>query len=56
MVALGALLAATEALPMDVVEASLPETLGSSKAQFVEPNRQALRRGAALVTRQPVST
>ena len=56
MVALGALLAATEALPMDVVEASLPETLGPSKAQFVEPNRQALRRGAALVTRQPVST
>jgi len=49
MVALGALLAATEALPMDVVEAALPETLGPSKERFVAPNVAALRRGAKLV-------
>lgn len=55
MVALGALLAATEALPMDVVEAALPETLGPGKARFVAPNREALRRGAALVTAHPVT-
>ncbi len=55
MVALGALLAATEALPMDVVEDALPETLGASKARFVASNREALRRGAALVTSHPVT-
>jgi 2-oxoglutarate ferredoxin oxidoreductase subunit gamma len=48
MVALGALLSATGALPMDVVEAALPETLGPEKARLVPLNREALRRGAAL--------
>ncbi|MCL4369691.1 MAG: 2-oxoacid:acceptor oxidoreductase family protein [Chloroflexi bacterium] len=56
MVALGALLAATEALPMDVVEAALPETLGPSKERFIAPNREALRRGAALVATHPAAT
>lgn len=49
MVALGALISAVDILPLEVVEESLPETLGASKEKFVEPNRNALRRGAELV-------
>ena len=48
MVALGALLRATEALPIDVVEEAMPEALGADKARFVTPNVEALRRGARL--------
>ncbi len=50
MVALGALVAATDVLPMEVVEGALPETLGPEKKRLVEPNRVALQRGAAVVT------
>jgi 2-oxoglutarate ferredoxin oxidoreductase subunit gamma len=55
MVALGALVAATAVLPLDVVEAALPETLGPSKERFVASNVAALRRGAALATMMPLS-
>ncbi len=48
MVALGALLQATNALPMEVVEQAMAEALGPGKERFVEPNREALRRGARL--------
>jgi len=48
MVAVGALIAATGVLPMEAVEAAIAETLGPGKERFVEPNRDALRRGAAL--------
>ena len=47
MVALGALVKATGLLPMEVVEDSLPETLGPGKERFVAPNLEALRRGAS---------
>lgn len=55
MVALGALLAAEEILPIDVVESALPETLGPGKERFIAPNREALRKGAALVAGPPVT-
>ncbi|MGE5618230.1 MAG: 2-oxoacid:acceptor oxidoreductase family protein [Sphingomonadaceae bacterium] len=48
MVALGALLRATGALPIDVVEAAMPDALGPGKERFVESNVEALRTGAAL--------
>ncbi|MCL4371464.1 MAG: 2-oxoacid:acceptor oxidoreductase family protein [Chloroflexi bacterium] len=48
MVALGALLRATNALPMEIVEEVMPEALGPGKERFVAPNLEALRRGAQL--------
>ena len=51
MVALGALLQATGALPMETVEKAMPEALGPGKEQFVAPNLAALRRGAELAAR-----
>lgn len=48
MVALGALLRATGALPVEVVEEAMPEALGPGKERFVAPNLEALRRGADL--------
>jgi len=51
MVALGALLQATAALPMEIVEKAMPEALGPGKEQFVAPNLAALRRGAELAAR-----
>lgn len=51
MVAVGALVAATGLLPMEAVEAAIPETLGPGKERFVEPNRDAIRRGAELAVR-----
>jgi len=55
MVALGGLLRATSALPMDVVEAVLPDVLGPGKERFVSPNIEALRRGAELAQGKGVS-
>gem|GEM_PF-3627078 len=47
MVAVGALLGTLSVLPVDVVSEVLPEALGPGKERFVEPNREALRRGLA---------
>lgn len=52
MVALGALLQAGDMLPMDAVEGVIAMVLGPGKERFVEPNRQALRRGASIVDEQ----
>ncbi len=48
MVALGALLGAAGVMPIEVVEAALPETLGPGKERFAGPNREALRRGMEM--------
>jgi len=53
MVALGALVRATDILPLEVVEDALVETLGPAKAQLLAPNREALRRGARLAGTPP---
>ena len=53
MVALGALVRATELLPLDLVEEALAETLGRGKEHLLGPNLDALRRGAELVGRPP---
>lgn len=52
MVALGALLRATAALPMKAVEETMAEALGAGKERFVAPNLEALRRGAELAESQ----
>lgn len=49
VVALGALIKATDALPLDVVERAIAETLGPGKEHFVPLDCSALRRGAELV-------
>ena len=53
VVALGALVAATGVLPLEALAKALREHLPESKRQLLEPNVQALRRGAELV--QPVT-
>jgi 2-oxoglutarate ferredoxin oxidoreductase subunit gamma len=53
VVALGALVAATGVLPLEAMTKALREHLPESKRQLLEPNVQALRRGAELV--QPVT-
>jgi 2-oxoglutarate ferredoxin oxidoreductase subunit gamma len=49
MVALGALVAATDVLPLNAVIQALHSHLPESKRKMLEPNLQALRRGAELV-------
>ncbi|HIQ05774.1 MAG TPA: 2-oxoacid:ferredoxin oxidoreductase subunit gamma [Anaerolineae bacterium] len=48
MVMLGALVAATAILPLEAVEQALINHLPERHRHFLEPNREALRRGAAL--------
>lgn len=55
MVALGALLRATDALPMEIVKKAMPEALGPGKDRFVAPNLEALRRGAELADKMLAS-
>jgi 2-oxoglutarate ferredoxin oxidoreductase subunit gamma len=54
MVALGALVAATHVLPLEAVAQALRDHMPESKQEMLEPNMQALRRGAELA-RQPVT-
>lgn len=49
MVALGGLVTATSILPLEAVIQALRDHLPQSKRQMLEPNVQALRRGAELV-------
>jgi 2-oxoglutarate ferredoxin oxidoreductase subunit gamma len=49
MVALGALVAATGILPLEAVIRALRDHLPQSKRELLEPNVQALKRGAELV-------
>ncbi|MHB0868935.1 MAG: 2-oxoacid:acceptor oxidoreductase family protein [Chloroflexota bacterium] len=56
MVALGALLRASDALPMETVEAAMPEALGAGKERFIGSNVEALRRGAALAVKLSTAT
>jgi 2-oxoglutarate ferredoxin oxidoreductase subunit gamma len=51
VVALGALLAATDALPLEVVESALAETLGRDKQHLLGVNVLALRRGLEAAER-----
>ena len=50
IVALGALVVATGVLPLEAVIQALRNHLPESKRQLLEPNVQALQRGAALAT------
>ncbi|UCC89976.1 MAG: 2-oxoacid:acceptor oxidoreductase family protein [Anaerolineales bacterium] len=50
MVALGALVAVTKVLPLEAVAQALRDHLPESKRDLVEPNLEALRRGAELGT------
>jgi 2-oxoglutarate ferredoxin oxidoreductase subunit gamma len=52
MVGLGALVAATGVLPLPALGLALSDHLLSAKRELIEPNEQALARGARLV--QPV--
>jgi 2-oxoglutarate ferredoxin oxidoreductase subunit gamma len=52
MVALGALVAATDVLPLEAIIQALREHLPKSKSDLLEPNIRALHRGAELA--QPV--
>ena len=54
MVLVGALLAATEILPLAAVEAALVAHLPERHRSVLEANREALRRGAAFVAALPV--
>ncbi len=54
VVLLGALLAVKEILPLAAVEAALDAHLSSRQRQFLAANKEALRAGAAHVTRQAV--
>jgi 2-oxoglutarate ferredoxin oxidoreductase subunit gamma len=54
MVMLGALVMKTGILPLEAVVQALREHLPASKQKLLEPNIQALRRGAALAA--PVNT
>ena len=49
MVLIGALVAATGGLPLEAVEGALEAHLPERHRGLLEANRQALRRGAALV-------
>ncbi len=49
MVALGAMIAATQILPLTTVSQALKDHLPSSKQSLLKINEQALQRGAALV-------
>jgi len=51
MVALGAYVAATEVMPLDVVEASLSSVISSHYSHLIPKNVEALRAGAACVKR-----
>lgn len=53
VVALGALIKATGALPLDVVERAIAETLGPGKERYLTLDCEALRRGAALARARP---
>jgi Pyruvate/2-oxoacid:ferredoxin oxidoreductase gamma subunit len=46
---LGALLAATGMLPLEAVERALDAHLSDRQRKFLDSNKQALRRGAAVV-------
>ncbi len=52
MVALGALLASREIVALESVESSLDEHIPEHRRHIIEPNKKALRRGAAYVTEQ----
>jgi len=54
IVALGALVAMTNVLPLEAVAQALRDHLPENKRHLLEPNLQALRRGAELA--QPVSS
>ena len=51
MVALGAYVAATGVVPLDVVEASLSSVISSHYSHLIPKNAEALRAGAACVKR-----
>jgi 2-oxoglutarate ferredoxin oxidoreductase subunit gamma len=53
LVLAGALLAATQALPIEAVERALAAHLPARHMNLLEANRQALRRGAALAEAVP---
>ncbi|HRX03285.1 MAG TPA: 2-oxoacid:acceptor oxidoreductase family protein [Anaerolineae bacterium] len=50
VVMLGALVQATDVLPLEAIEAALAAHLPQRHMRWLEPNRIALRRGAALAT------
>ncbi len=52
---LGALLAATNMLPLEAVERALDAHLSDRQRKFLDSNKQALRRGAAVVAPQPTA-
>jgi 2-oxoglutarate ferredoxin oxidoreductase subunit gamma len=58
VVLLGVLLQTTNALPLDAVEQALDAHLPARQRQYLESNKEALRRGAALARRldQPEPT
>jgi hypothetical protein len=49
MVAVGAMVTATQILPLDTIVQTLRNHLPSSKQSLLKSNEQALRRGAVLV-------
>ena len=56
VVCLGALVESTGALPHEAIEAALEAHLPERHQRWLEPNRRALRRGAALAMRVPALT
>lgn len=52
MVLMGAMLAQTRLLPLESVERTLEARLPASRREMLTPNREALRRGAVLASRQ----
>ena len=53
MVALGAMIAATQLMPLAAVRQALRRHLPASKQMLLQENELALQRGAALVTTEP---